>query len=370
MGYGPPPPHHSHPSHPAGYDPHAEYELVFQAVGTVQEYGSLEYRQSGIIRVIQGPKQVHVKTMDHYSDVFAFLSVNDLNIPLLPNQTARFVNPYGYAINVSSRTFFVTLDRSTPDEFIREFEKILSWFCSFQSAHDSNNSRPSGMARKIDNAGNKGVDMVERIADSIHTKLTYAMEPRLRAAREAETHQVNIGGRATATVLGGTRSAVGKVAGFAGVVTDKAANVVGTVLAKNPVMNNMRNAPEGSKRYGLHETLTAGMVSVGKVYVACDEKGRALVSTWGDNSAEVLRERYGDQAAGAAQDSTRIAIDSYRILRFPAKFGAAALLKGAAKASVARDSRRGNGSGNGNSSRRHGGNKSSPNDYNYREVYE
>jgi len=140
-------------------------------------------------------------------------------------------------------------------------------------------------------------------------------------------------------------------------------------------MTNMRNAPHDSKRYGLHETLTAGMVSVGKVYVAADEKGRALVSTWGDNSSEILREKYGGEVADAAQNSTRIALDSYRIMRFPAKFGAAALLKGAAKASVHRNSPGANSSSHGNvnvnnsrsrndgggSSRRRGGNGGSKN---------
>lgn len=356
MGYGQAPPHHSHPS---GYDPHAEYELVFQAVGTVEEYGSLACRQGGIIRVIQGPKQLDVKTMDGYTSVFSFLSINSLNIPLLPDQTARFVEPYLYSVNVTGRTFFVALERTTPDELMREFEKILSWFCSFQGAHthDNNSGKPGGMARKIDSAGNKGVDLVERLADRVQAKLARTLEPRLRAAREAETRQVSIGGRATAGVLGGTRSVVGKVAGVAGVVTDKAASAVGTVLARNPVMNNLRNAPQDSRRHSLHESLTAGMVSVGKVYVACDEKGRAVVSTWGDNSAEVLREKYGDQVAGAAQDSTRIAVDSYRIMRFPAKLGVAPLLKGAAKASAHNN---GNGRGdysndNFDSPRRQGG---------------
>eukprot|EP00171_Calliarthron_tuberculosum_P009193 IDg9193t1 len=72
---------------------HQEYELVFQALGTVNEVGGQSLRLSGKVRVIQGPKQLNVKTLDDATPVYAFLSVNDVNLPLLPSQLARRVAP-------------------------------------------------------------------------------------------------------------------------------------------------------------------------------------------------------------------------------------------------------------------------------------
>ncbi len=310
---------------------HEEYEMVLSAPGSIEEQGAPHLRQEGLVRVIQGPKQVQVHTMDDATMVYAFLSVNDMNIPLLPDQKASKHSPTSYTLRIPGHKFTVSLADDTPPEVLVEFEKIVGWFCSYQGEPAGNTLR---MSQRLERAGDKGVEMVEKLAGKLETQLSTRMEPHMVAAREVETKNVNIGGKATATVLGTTRKVVGAGAKGASVVTDKASNVVGSVLGNNPIMKNMRKAPEGSRRFRFHETLTAGMVAVGKVYVAADEKGRTIVSTAGENGAEVLRERYGDQVAGAAKDGTHIGVDAYRIMRFPAKFGASALLKGAAKASA------------------------------------
>lgn len=310
---------------------HEEYELVFSATGCIEEKGAPHLKQNGIVKVIQGPKQIQVHTLDDATMVYAFLSVNDINIPLLPDQKAEKLSPTSFKLRIPSHEFIVTLENNTPDELLTEFEKIISWFCKYEGEPAGNTGR---LSQRFERAGDQGVAMVEQFASKVEISLNDRIQPHVNAARECETKNINIGGKATASVLGTTRKVVGAGAKGASVVTDKASDVVGSVLGNNPLMKTMRKAPEGSRRFRFHETLTAGMVAVGKVYVAADEKGRAIVSTAGENGAEVLRERYGDQVAGAARDSTHIGVDAYRIMRFPAKFGASALLKGAAKASL------------------------------------
>lgn len=317
--------------------PHEEYELVFQALGTVNEVGGHQLRLSGKVRVIQGPKQLNVNTLDDATMVYAFLSVNDMNLPLLPNQRARWVAPLVYEIHIPGREFSVALDQSTSDELIVEFEKILRWFCKYDTPTQAAPGSPaaaagSSFARRLDRAGDSCVAFVERVGGRMQGGVTTRVDAQVDAARGTPTRNVPLGGRATAGVMGGTRRAVGAGASLASKVTDRASDVVGSVLGSNPIMKSLGNAPEASKRFRFHDTLTSGMVAIGKVYVAADEKGRSIVSTTGEGGAEILRERYGEEVAGAARNGTGIAVDGYRIMRFPAKFGASSLIKGAMKA--------------------------------------
>jgi len=366
---------------------HAEYEMVFEAKGVLEEKDAPHLRQDGIIRVIQGPKMINVDTLDGNTLVYAFLSVNEVNVPLVPDQEASRISPHCYKIRVPDHEFTITLDgeKCTPEIEV-EFEKILKWFVTYQGEpagkisaaavpasapvapsappSDASMDPPAGapmaadpapapasdaesvpvpqgrpsMSDRFDAAGARGVAFVEKVAGKVETKVNGVIDPKLESAHNVESRgeakDVKLGGKVTSTVLGTTAGAVGKVAGAANSVSEKASDVVGTVLGKNPIMKNLGKAEEGSKRFRFHRTLTSGMVAVGNVYVTADERGRQIVSTAGENSAEVLRARYGKEVSGAARDSTHIAMDSYRIMRFPAKFGASALLKGAAKASV------------------------------------
>lgn len=315
------------PSHSVHHD---EYELVFQAQAVVQEYGGQHPRLSGNVRVIQGPKHHQVQTLEDTTLVYAFLSIAELNLPLLPDQPATRLCQFSYDISVPGRRFHLKFDHTTPSQLVIEFDNIIRWFCNYQQ--QSNAPQSTTVASRMDRAGTSGVQFVQRIGDRVQHHVEQNLDKHISAARTAESRSVPLGGRATANVLGGTRRVVGVGAGVASKLTERASDVVGSVLGNNPVMKNLRSAPQDSKRFRFHETLTSGMVAVGKVYVAADEKGRAVVATAGDSGAEILRERYGDEVAGAARNSTGIAIDGYRIVRFPAKFGASSLLKGALKA--------------------------------------
>lgn len=325
--------------------------MVFEAAGSLKEIGGHGLDISGKVRVIQGPRASSVSVMDSSTLVYAFVSVGEANLPLLPNQPARRVSSTAFEFEMPDRRFSVHLSPSTPSELVDEFENVLKWFCVYESrpsgvsvapgapgapnaaAQPAVASPPQGM---LDKAGAQGVAFVERYGDKINTAINSRLGASLENARAQETRNINAGGKATSSVLGGARKVVGAGAGIAATVTDKASGVVGGILGGNPVMKGLRNAPEESKRSRFHDTLMAGMAAAGKVYVAVDEKGKTIISTTGDNASEIVREKYGDDAAVKVRDSTRIAVDSYRIFRFPAKFGAATLLKGAAKAGAKR----------------------------------
>lgn len=324
---------------PAKSEAHWDYEVLFQASGVMVEHGAPHLQQAGTVRIIQGPTLNSVSEIDSASKVYAFIAVNHVNVPLLPDEHARRLNANSFLVRIPGYEFTISLAPQTPAEVVNEFERILAWFTCYQcppggyTATGGGGSGTSASAR-IHQAGDVGVKLVEKLADKMTHRMDGLMESQMASARNVETRNVKIGGDGTRTVLGTTRKVVGAGAGAASAITEKASDVVGSVLANNPLMKGLRGGPEGSKRFRLHNTLTAGMVAVGKVYVAADERGREMVSTTGEQSAEVLRERYGEQVADAARDGTHIAVDSYRILRFPAKFGAKALVKGAAKASL------------------------------------
>lgn len=319
-------------------EPHRELELIFEAAGELEEIGTAKVWRKEIIRIIQRPELPLVETMNDSTMVHAFLTTSDVNVPLLPDQEVKKIDPNVFILRHLEHEFKVTLDQQTAPELLAEFEKVLEWFTSYQGPPTG--TQPGGVpgnaiTKRLSKAGEAGVAAVDKIAGKVSEKVDGFMEPKLEAARAGDTRNVNIGGKATRRILGKTRKVVGKTAGAADKVTDKASDAVGSILANNPIMKALRKGKKGTTHAKLHNTVTAGMAAAGKVYVAADERSREIVSTAGENSSEVLEQRYGDQVADAAKDSTRIALDSYKIFRFPASFGASALIKGAAKAAMA-----------------------------------
>ncbi len=59
-----------------------EYELVFEADGTVREVCRQQLQVSGSIRVIQGPKEAMATVLDDSSPDFAFVSAGEVTLPL------------------------------------------------------------------------------------------------------------------------------------------------------------------------------------------------------------------------------------------------------------------------------------------------
>jgi hypothetical protein len=189
-----------------------------------------------------------------------------------------------------------------------------------------------GRARTtIDKAGIKGAQFVTKYGEKIHMSVKKRVDSNVAAGSTREPRNVNLGGAATAGTLGGAKRIVGAGAGLAAGVIDKVSSVIGGALANNPAMKNMRDAPEESGRRKAHDLLVSGAMAVGRVYVAADNQGKLIFETAGDGAGRIAGVKYGPEAENAARATGHIALDGYRIFRFPAKLGATSLIKGAMK---------------------------------------
>jgi len=319
---------------PANSEEHRDYELLFQAVGEVIEKGAGKH--IGTIRVIQGPKfetggaVVDIEDLDDDTAFYGFLSVNMENIPLLPQNHVEKISDHEYDIHIPGREFKVILEDATDEELIEEFENILVWFCKYekQSVDDV------AAAQRLENMGDQGVSTVDNIGSRVQQRISRTFQPHLDAARAEEGRNIPIGGETTSNVLGTTRHVVGSVAGVTGQITDTASHGVASLVRRVSSRPNRTPLPPTSRRFRLRKTLNSGLVAAGKVYVAADEKGRAIIQTAGDSTSELLYEKYGEEVEQAAKDTTTIAIDAYKILRFPANFAVKAIIGGAVKSSA------------------------------------
>lgn len=343
------------------------YETLIETLATVSKLEAPKSAKAadaaspiiakGILRVIQG-------SIPHTPSAFhAFISVEHINIPLLPTQPAHSTGLKGrnqYLVNIPDAAYLIELDPATESELVDGFERILRWFCQWQSvasakafspstpelpcgaSNDSpsisqsdpspvRTSSSSRMQSAFDKAGEKGVSLVDKYGAKINDAVNRKVDQKM-AAPPAQPREVKMGGAGTSKVLGGARSVVGAGAGLAATVSDKASTAVGNVIANNKAMKNMREAPEESKRRSFHNTLFAGLMAIGRVYVAADKKGKLIIQSVGSGAARVTGAKYGAEAEDASRNLAHVALDGYRIMRFPQKLGATALLKGALKA--------------------------------------
>lgn len=187
---------------------------------------------------------------------------------------------------------------------------------------------------KFARAGEKGVEFVERWGNRINNSIQKKLSARVEKAKETEPHKAKLGGKVTGMALHGARFVVGKGATVASVATEKISGVVGKGLAKNPVSKRFSTAPEGTKRRTFHDNLMAGMLAFGRVYIAADNKSKLIIEDTGKGASEYARATYGDEAENIARQVSGIALDGYRIARFPKKLGASSLLTGALKSTA------------------------------------
>lgn len=353
------------------------------------------------MQIIQGSR-----TSNPGDGYFAFLSIEDLNVPLVPEHSFSNVEYGKFRISMPGRSFLLSLDPRTEPEIVNGVRQVLAWFtradgqaeptgASFSgmrpsqphgvSAHSTHYSqyhghgasdRPpaaspmstsmdgfsdpavlqrastaspyaSGNASvpqpsltsherarsSIDRAGVRGAELVTKYGGKLATHISTRMEARAAAASADGTPQrnVKVGGKATTATLGTARKAAGVGAGIAASVTETLSNKLGNHLANNRMANNMRSSPEGSTKRVVHDLLVSGGVAIGRVYVAADNQGKLLIEATSNGATKVTQAKYGDDAAQAARSIGGIASDGYRIIRFPNRLGATALLKSAMK---------------------------------------
>lgn len=136
-------------------------------------------------------------------------------------------------------------------------------------------------------------------------------------------------------LLSGARRITHIGASIASTATEKISSGVGRGLAGNPVTKSLADAPEGSMRRRLFDDLTSGAACVGRVIVEADAQGRVLIEEVGRGTSSIAGAKYGTEAENVSKEIAGIALDTYRIVRFPHKLGASSLLKGAFKARFA-----------------------------------
>lgn len=128
-----------------------------------------------------------------------------------------------------------------------------------------------------------------------------------------------------------SQQVVGVAAGVAATVIDKVSTAAGNTVANSSMVTGARNAPEGSTKRQTHDLLVAGAVAAGRVWEAADGQGKLLLESTGDGMGRIAGAKYGSEAEHAARSAGHIALDGWRVFRFPTKLGVTTLVKGAMK---------------------------------------
>lgn len=188
---------------------------------------------------------------------------------------------------------------------------------------------------RLDRAGAKGAGMVTKYGEKLNKSLKARADASVAASANRPQKNVKLGGSGTATALNGAKKVVGTGAGLAATVIDKVSSAIGSGLANNKAMATLRDAPEGSQKRKTHDLLVSGAMAAGRVYIAADNQGKLIFETAGDGAGRVAGAKYGPEAEAAARASGHIALDGYRIFRFPNKLIASSLVQGAVKGTTA-----------------------------------
>lgn len=306
----------------------ATYDLLLEIPATITPPHT-----EGVLRILQ------FLEADSYH---AFLSLQSLNIPLLPSCPVykRKSTPHTYEIHIPSNQFTLVVSSEVDKHLVASLEQILKWFCQWNDTIPAGNvveGVPTSAVTEptaedhFTRLGDKGVRFVETVGERLNAGIQRRLSKRVESARGAPQRDVKLGGGVTKSVLSGTRAVVGVGATLASKVTGTVSEAVGKGLAHNPLSKNMARAPEGSARRKFHDNLMGGLVTFGRVYMAADQQGKLILQTTTEASAELAGIKYGDEAEHAARNLGKIAYDGYRVARFPAKMGTVSLLKGGLK---------------------------------------
>jgi Senescence-associated protein len=352
---------------PSPAPPHGEYEIILTAVASIVEVAPGTATATGTLQCIQGA--VSENSEDGY---FAFLTIDALQVPLVASHTSSCVGQNMFEIAIPGRTFVVTLDPQTEPSVVAGMEQLLRWFTTWKGAaspvgaHEGGahampsasldgetamaaaTYAPAGMTpgqagdgplsrrtSKIDRAGVKGADLVTKYGEKLNASIKARADASVAANADKPTKELKLGGAATAGVLGGAKKIVGAGAGVAAMAIDKISSALGSGLANNKVMVSMRDAPPGSQKRKVHDTLVSGAMALGRVYIAADNQGKLIFETTGDGAGRVAGVKYGAEAEAAARAAGHIGLDAYRIFRFPQKLVASSLVQGAVKGATA-----------------------------------
>lgn len=393
----------SSPPAPSAQNP-GGYEIILSADGSIRELAPGTAYATGPMQCIQGA------VSDNPADgFFAFLSIDQLQIPLVSNHKSSRVDYHTFRIEIPGRNFYVSLNKQTEPDVIAGMGNLLGWFTTFGACsepvgnhppptvsdikpspsdrlhhsiepkypadsnfpanpsyqpdpnayakYNSDGSAPatsmngecaasdSGLPSvnsphltsnsRIDRAGVKGATMVTKYGEKLNKSLKARADASVAASANKPQKNVKLGGAGTASALNSAKKVVGTGAGMAATVIDKVSSAIGNGLANNKAMSTMRDAPEGSQKRRTHDLLVSGAMAVGQVYIAADNQGKLIFETAGDGAGRVAGAKYGSEAEAATRATGHIALDGYRIFRFPNKLVASSLVQGAVKGTSA-----------------------------------
>lgn len=307
------------------------------------------------LRIIQGPLPPSSPEKTNECIFYhAFMSVASVNIPLLPTCIASRPESSTFRLNIPNRIFVIQVLNANA-ELDDSFESLLRWFCQWRSNDGTTtSSMPSGTtpspptstlhpstpaqspppaksSDRFEMAGDKGVELVERFGAALNNRINRALEQRRDAVREENKKELKLGGKVTSSLLSTTRKVVGAGATVASKLTERISSSVGARMADNSATRSMSNAPVGSAKRTLYDNLMSGLLVCGRVYVAADKHGKIILEDIGTRAEEITHRKYGAEAAAASRNVSGIALDTYRISRFPQKLGATAIVRGAVK---------------------------------------
>ncbi|CBJ48883.1 expressed unknown protein [Ectocarpus siliculosus] len=332
----PPPPEKQPPlgDLPAG----VPYEAILTAVGTLAEQSPSAgggVSATGAVNVIQGRVDENPE-----AGFFGFLSVENLNVPLVSTSRSSRVGPGVYRVCIPGKEFLLTLDQRTEPPIVEGMENVLRWFTAFEGDEMPRGVTPAGVKATgvkgvIESAGVAGAAMIMRVGEALNASIKERTEAKLAAQADQPAKKVKLGGAVTATTLTGARKVVGAGAGVAAAVIDKVSTVAGNAVANSSIVANSRGAPAGSTRREAHDMLVTGAVALGRVWEAADGQGKLLLESTGDGMGRIAGAKYGSEAEHAARSAGQIGLDGWRIFRFPTKLGVTTLVKGAVKGATA-----------------------------------
>eukprot|EP00752_Nemacystus_decipiens_P005493 g4973.t1 len=314
------------------------YESIITAMGTLAEQSPGGVSATGEVSVIQGRVDENPE-----AGFFAFLSVDTLNVPLVSNSKSSRVSPGVYRVRIPDSEFLLTLDPRTEPPIVEGVENVLQWFTTFEGstvpagtgAIPAGGEHATGIRGLIEKAGVAGAALVTRAGEKLNASVKEKTEATLAAQGDQPAKKVKLGGAVTATTLTGARKVVGVGAGVAAAVIDKVSTVAGNTVANSSMVQNSRNAPEGSKTRQTHDLLVTGAMAVARIWEAADGQGKLLLESTGDGMGRIAGAKYGDEAEHAARSAGQIGLDGWRIFRFPTKLGVTTLVKGVVKGAAA-----------------------------------
>jgi hypothetical protein len=346
------------------------YDVILEAVATVTEQPPGVNHETGHLQVIQG--QIGPNPADGF---YAFLSIGALNVPLVSSSPTRRLGPSTYLIFIRDSSFVIEFDPRTEPQLVGGFESVLGWFTTWEgsagpsgavggassyqdnyagnsmdaelaaavqspipvSADASSSSKLDRAMSAIEKGGSKGVDIVTKVGSRVNVQVSNYADKTLAKQGATPPKQVKLGGAPTAAALNAVKTVVGIGASLAAKMVDNVANNVSSKVAASKTVHDMRTAPVGSSKRTVHDLLVSGSVAIARVYLAADHQGRLICEATGITASRVVGARYGTEAENATREGARIALDTYKIIRFPTRLGATTMLKGALKGATGVD---------------------------------